>query len=76
MGETDTRGNGNKTLKVQRAEGGHNYRQNFFSLRVAKHWNILPRDVVWAKTLNSFKRKLDKHFENNPLKWDYKPNDN
>ena len=71
IGETDTRGNGRK-LKIRRAEGGHNYRQNFFTIRVAKSWNSLPREVVWAKTLNSFKSRLDKHFEGHPLKWNYK----
>ena len=74
IGETSTRGNGKKLL-VLRAEGGHNCRQNYFTLRVSKIWNSLPRNVVWAESLNSFKSKLDKHFHNHPLKWDYKVKD-
>ena len=68
VGETITRGNGRKLL-VRRAEGYHNHRKHFFTLRVANIWNDLPRDVVWAGSLKSFKNKLDKHLEGHPLRW-------
>jgi len=38
-------------------------RQHFFSNRVAKDWNSLPWDVVNAPSLNTFKSRLDKHWD-------------
>ena len=36
-------------------------RQNFFSLRVIKHWNELPASIVLAPTLSIFKHKIKHH---------------
>ena len=55
---------------------GHKYRMikenikdttrlNFFSNRIVNNWNALPIDVVEAKTVNSFKTKIDKIYEKN-----------
>ena len=38
-------------------------RQCFFSQRVIDRWNRLPREVVTATTVNSFKNRLDKAFK-------------
>ena len=35
-------------------------RKNFFTLRVMKHWNRLPREVVDSPSLEIFKPRLDK----------------
>ena len=35
-------------------------RINFFSVRAVNSWNSLPEDVISAKTVNSFKNRLDK----------------
>ena len=34
-------------------------RKNFFTLRVAEHWNRLPREAVGSPSLETFKTRLD-----------------
>ncbi|KFQ97777.1 hypothetical protein Y956_02872, partial [Nipponia nippon] len=34
-------------------------RKKFFTMRVMKHWNRLPREVVDAPSLATFKARLD-----------------
>ncbi|KFV16145.1 hypothetical protein N340_06410, partial [Tauraco erythrolophus] len=38
--------------------------KQFFTLRVLRHWNRLPREVMDAPSLEVFKARLDKALSN------------
>ena len=64
------------SIKERPTTRGHKYRlvkentqdtirSNFFNNRIVNNWNALSSDVIEAKSINSFKAKLDKIFEIN-----------
>ena len=56
-----TRGN---SFKLREGRFKVHIRKTFFTAREVKHWNRLPREVVGAPSLETFKSRLDGRLSN------------
>jgi len=62
-----TRGHSHKLRRpISKTTLGHNR----FTSRIVNDWNSLPSDIVESPTLNTFKNRLDKYFEDDPTVFD------
>ena len=52
------------SLKLEKPKAKKSTRLNAFAHRVITPWNDLPADIVNSNTVDTFKRKLDKHWWN------------
>jgi hypothetical protein len=51
-----------------------NKRKNYFSNRVIDVWNNLPQEAVSAKSVKDFEIAIDKHWENQEMKYNHNAN--
>ena len=63
---------GKHSLGLYQTRARLELKKNSFTHRVVKVWNSLPEDVVTASTVNEFKNKLDKAWETNEAKYNYR----
>jgi ribonucleases P/MRP protein subunit RPP40 len=60
------------TIKLYKQQSRTNRRKFSFSQRVVDPWNALPATVIEAKSVNSFKSRLDSHMEDQDLVYNYR----
>ena len=60
------------SLKLFKDRSKRELRRHFFSQRVINIWNSLPDTIVTAPSVNTQKNRLDKHWRNQAVKYDYK----
>jgi len=64
-----TRGSCNKLL-IKRCR--YDLRKNFYSNRIVNIWNSLPDYVVMSDTINTFKNRLDAHWNHRGFLFHYR----
>ena len=67
--DSNTRGH---IYKIYKSRARLNVRKYSFCMRIVDQWNSLPSDVVEAKTVNSFERRLDKLWRDQPIYYNYR----
>ena len=60
------------SLKLHAQQSRLDTRKYSFAARVVKPWNSLPEEVVTAPSVQAFEARLDKAWNDQPLKFHYK----
>jgi hypothetical protein len=68
MNPRTSRGN---NLKLSKKYTRLKTRQNSFTFRITDTWNSLPNNIVTASDTKSFEARLDRHWTNHPLKYQF-----
>ena len=66
-----SRKHGYQLVRLKPNDGTRGFQTNSFYFRTTKTWNDLPRDVVSAPTIDTFKKRLDDAWENHPTKYNH-----
>ena len=61
-------------MKLAKSHVRHDIRKHFFIQRIVNLWNSLPTQVVHASSVNDFKNKLDAHWSNQEMGYNYQIN--
>ena len=59
------------SLRLYKASVYTSVRAHSFTCRVVNPWNALPEQVVKALSINSFKNRLESHWANISILYDY-----
>ena len=59
-------------FKIFRQRAEKPIRQNFLSIRIVSEWNSLPEKIVEAPNLKIFERRLDHHWRQHDLKYNFR----
>lgn len=59
-------------LKLFQQRAQKDVRKYSFTVRVVSTWNNLPNEVIGAPSLNAFKGRLDNHWKDQPLLYNYR----
>ncbi len=60
------------SLKLLKPRLNRTLLQHSFAHRIVPIWNNLPEEVVTAPTLNTFKNRIDRHWSDQDILYDYK----
>jgi hypothetical protein len=66
---TYTRGN---ALKLTTVRPNLDLKKYTFTVRIVSVWNSLPDSVIKSDTINKFKNALDKHWQNEEFRYNYR----
>ena len=58
--------------KIKKLHSRLNPRHYYFSQRVTDWWNKLSKEVTTAPSVDSFRNRLDHHFRDHPMMYDYR----